>query len=345
MQENRRTLLKLTGAAALGLIGGTARAQARPRLVVGVQTIELRESVLASKVLDGLPFDVEWAHLPGPAAQLSALYAKSIDIGLGGSTSLIFEQAKAGTWDDANPPLQIVAAWENPDQKKYPSIITAVRKESGIKTLKDLRGKRWGHNYGGYNYGQYIATLVKAGLTEKDIQGSRFVDQFASGTAFNRGQLDVFSGSPTGVYESLKSGEATVLLDNRDTEVPGLTIFIARQEVLRDKAKSEALSEFLARVRRHWGWYEKNIATVEEVYLKKLQQTPERAQYTARFAASQFKPLDRELNRQLQGLADLFQEFKVIGRKIDVASELNPKFNLATTGASPSARFGAARLA
>jgi len=35
----------------------------------------------------------------------------------------------------------------------------------------------------------------------------------------------------------------------------------------------------------------------------------------------------------------------VIGRKIDVASELNPKFNLATTGASPSARFGAARLA
>jgi sulfonate transport system substrate-binding protein len=337
MQANRRTLLKLSGATALGLIGGAARAQARPKLIVGVQTIELRESVLASKVLDGLPFDVEWAHLPGPAAQLSALYAKSIDIGLAGSTSLIFEQAKAEGWIDANPPLQIVAAWENPDQKNYPSVITAVRKESGIKTLKDLRGKRWGHNYGGYNYGQYIATLVKAGLTEKDIQASRFVDQFASGTAFNRGQLDVFSGSPTGVYESLRTGDATVLIDNRATEVPGLTIFIARQEVLRDKVKSEVLAEFLARVRRHWVWYEKNVATVEEVYLKKLQQTPERAHYTARFAASQFKPLDGELARQLQGLADLFHEFKAIGKKINVASELNPKFNVATVGTQPSA--------
>ncbi|MGC3983741.1 MAG: hypothetical protein QM777_02870 [Pseudorhodoferax sp.] len=69
-----------------------------------MQTIELRESVLASRVLDGAPFEVEWALLPGPAAQLSALYAKSIDPGLGGSTSLIFEQAKAENWTRPRPP-------------------------------------------------------------------------------------------------------------------------------------------------------------------------------------------------------------------------------------------------
>lgn len=323
----------LAGAGALALSAAPAvRAQSRPKLVVGVQTIELRESVLASRILDGAPYDVEWGHLPGPAAQLSGLYAKSLDIGLAGSTSLIFEQAKAETWNPAAPPLQIVAAWENPDQARYPSIITAVRKEANIKTLADLRGKRWGHNYGGYNYGQYIATLVKAGLTEKDIAASRFTDQFASGTAFNRGQLDVFSGSPTGIFDSLKSGEATILVDNRATEVPGLTIWIARQESLQDKAKADALADFLGRVRRHWLWYEKNLAVIEEVHQKKLQQTPERAAFTARFAHSAFQPLDADLQRRLQKLADLFHEYKAIPRKIDVASQLSPRFNPVPVG-------------
>jgi hypothetical protein len=76
-----------------------------------------------------------------------------------------------------------------------------------------------------------------------------------------------------------------------------------------------------------------------------LQQTPERAHYTARFAASQFKPLDGELARQLQGLADLFHEFKVIPKKINVASELNPKFNVATVGAPAAAHLAARRFA
>ena len=327
MQTLRRDFLKQAGAVtALGL-ATQSRAQSRPKLVIGVQTIELRESVLASRVLDGAPFEVEWALLPGPAAQLSALYAKSIDLGLGGSTSLIFEQAKAENWNAASPPLQIVATWENPDQKQYPAIVTAVRKSAGIQTLAELRGKRWANNYGGFNYGQYIATLVQAKLTEKDIQGARFVDQYASGTAFNRGQVDVYSGGPLGIFDALKSGEGRILVNNTDTRVPGSTIFIARQEVLQDAGRSAVLGEFLARVGRHWTWYGQNLGQVEETYVKKLQQPLERAQYAARFGHSRFRAVDATLQAELQGLADLFFEFKVIARKIDVASELNPRFN------------------
>jgi sulfonate transport system substrate-binding protein len=338
MRNTRRHLLRnalLLGAAVLSLLTVQAHAQGRTRLVVGIQTIELRETVLASKVLDGAPFDIEWAVLPGPAAQLSGLYSKSIDIGLGGSTSLIFEQAKAEKWDEKNPPLQIVAAWENPDPK-YPSIITAVRKDAGINSLKDLKGKRWAHNYGGYNYGQYIATLVKAGLGEKDISPARFTDQFAGGTAFNHGQVEVFSGSAPGIFESLKNGTAKVLIDNRETEVPGVTIFIARQDVIADKAKSEALGEFLARVRTHWTWYEKNLPAVEDIYVKKLQQNPERAQFTARHSFAEFKPVDKELGRKLQNLSDLFFEFKATPRKINVSSELSPRFNAYTVPGNAS---------
>ncbi|MES2610082.1 MAG: ABC transporter substrate-binding protein [Pseudomonadota bacterium] len=333
MTTTRRHFIAATaGTAGLALPSTPLWGQSRPKLVVGLQTVDLRETVIASKVLDGAPYDIEWAHLPGPAAQLSGLYAKSLDIGLAGSTSLIFEQSKTDKWDEKNPPLQIVAAWENPDPK-YPPVVTAVRKGSGITSLKDLKGKRWGYNYGGYNYGQYIATLVKAGLSEKEVQASRFADAFASGTAFNRGQLDVWSGNPPAIQDSLRSGDAQILVDNRTLEVPGLTIFIARQEVLADAGKSAALSDFLARVRQHWVWYGKNIPQVEEIYVKKLQQTPERAQFSARHNYAQFASIDAELQRKLQKLADLFHEFAAIPRKIDVASELSARYNLATVGA------------
>lgn len=334
MTTTRRHFLAAAGttATSLGLaLPTTLRAQNRPKLVVGLQTVDLRETVIASRVLEGAPYDIEWAHLPGPAAQLSGLYAKSLDIGLSGSTGLIFEQSKTDKWDEKNPPLQIVAAWENPDAK-FPPIVTAVRKSSGINSLKDLKGKRWGYNYGGYNYGQYIATLVKANLTEKDIQASRFVDAFASGTAFNRGQLDVWSGNPPAIQESLRNGEARILVDNRELEVPGLTIFIARQEVLADAGKSAVLGDFLGRVRQHWVWYGKNLPVVEDVYVKKLQQTPERAQFSARYNHAQFERIDAELQRKLQKLADQFHAFGAIPRKIDVASELSDRFNASTVG-------------
>ncbi len=88
--------------------------------MVGTQDIGIQETVIASGVLDGLPFDLQWAVLPGPAAQLSGLYAKSLDVGLMGDTSLIIEQGRSKfDWTLENAPLQIVAGWRNND-RNYP---------------------------------------------------------------------------------------------------------------------------------------------------------------------------------------------------------------------------------
>jgi hypothetical protein len=129
----------------------------RVKIIVGSQDAAFPQVVMASNVLDGAPYDVEWAVLPGPAAQLAALYSKATDLGMMGDTSLVIEQGHAkADWVADNAPLQIVAGWRNPDKVNYPAAVTVVRNDANIATLADLRGKKWANNFGGYNYAQFL---------------------------------------------------------------------------------------------------------------------------------------------------------------------------------------------
>ncbi len=230
--------------------------------------------------------------------------------------------------DEHKPPLQIVAICQNP-RRDCPTLVSAVRKSAGIRTDNDLRGKRWGYNYGGNVYGQYVASLVKAGLTETDIQPARFVDANAAGVAFDRGHLDVIScGAVT--IDALRRGDAVVYSDNNTTGVPAHSIFMARSQVIDDDSTSKSVSDFLGRVRQHWSWCASHTRELEEIYVKKLQLTPERSHYYAPYSLSKFYPIDATFRGDLQRIADLYYEFRAISRRVQVASHLNGKYNGAT---------------
>jgi sulfonate transport system substrate-binding protein len=325
----RRRLIAAAGAA-LAAPSVVRAAQNNVTLTVGTQDIALQETVKASNVLDGIPFDLKWATLPGPAAQLSGLYSKALDIGLMGDTSLIIEQGRARSdWSEGNQPLQIVAGWRNPN-RAFPPIITAVRSDATINGLADLHGKKWAFNFGGFNYLQYIMTRIKAELSVTDIVPVQLVDTNAAAAAFNSGRADVFSGGPGPIIESLNKGSARILITSDDLGIPSLGVFTARSDVLRDEAKSVALADFLNRVRRHWAWYAKNLNVVEQILTEKLMQTPAKAKYFAASGASVFWPLDDELVVREQRIADVLFETKDINQKINVAIEFNQRFNAAT---------------
>ena len=333
MSLTRRKILASLGlAAAVPLGPHVVRAQTGlTRLIVGTQDIAIQETVIASGVLEGLPFDLQWAVLPGPAAQLSALYSKSLDLGLMGDTSLIIEQGRVrAEWTPENAPLQIVAAWRNAD-RAYPPIVTAVRTSAKIDGLSDLRGKKWAYNFGGFNYVQYLLTRVKAGLKASDIEPVQLVDTNAAAAAFNSGRVDVFSGGPGPIKESIDRGDARILVYSDDLDIPSLTTFAARGDVVRDENKSTAVAEFLNRVRLHWAWFPGNLGTVERIYIEKLKQTPEKAKYYAANAASQFRNIDDDLIRREQKIADVLFESGDIPKRVEVGVEFSRKFNRATT--------------
>ncbi|MEH1821396.1 MAG: PhnD/SsuA/transferrin family substrate-binding protein [Nostoc sp.] len=350
MRFNRRRTLISLGAFTVGVLASCrdlpksesdkASVTAKPvssssdrlKLIVGLQDNALQETVIASGVLDGLPFDLQWAIIPGPAAQLSALYSKAIDVGLLGDTSLIIEQGRAKTeWTEANIPLQIVALWKNPDPS-FRTYVTAVRTSANIKTLADLRGKKWTSNFGGLNYLTYVLSRSKAGLKATDIEPVMLVDGSAAAAAFTSGRADAYSGSLGAIKEDVDSGKSRVLVYGEDLGILGATAFAARNDVIADADKSKALAEFLTRLRTHWSWFAKNLDVVEKVYVEKRKQTPKRAKYFASVSSAAFVPIDDELVKRQQRIADILLESGDITKKIDVSVELSRKFNSVTTG-------------
>jgi sulfonate transport system substrate-binding protein len=324
----RRTLL----AAGLFVAMTVAPAYAesgKPVLLVGFQDQTLPETVAASKVLEGAPYDVQWVTLTGPAAQLSALYSKAIDIGHMGDTSLIIEQGKAKEeWTAANVPLQIIAGRRTAD-KKYPPIVTVARAGSGVDTLADAKGRSWANNFGGYNYLQYVLSLVKAGLTEKDIEAVRLPDNTSSAAAFNAGKVELFSGGTLSVVDAIEAGKAKILVNSDELDIPALNVFTARGDVLRDPAKKAQIADFLSRLRAYWVWYPEHKAEIEAIFVEKLKQTPQRARYVAAFQQSSFVVFDDALVQREQRIAEVLLKAGVIGKKIDVGVEFNRDFNTA----------------
>jgi sulfonate transport system substrate-binding protein len=300
---------------------------AKPVLLVGFQDQTLPETVAASKVLEGAPYEVQWVTLTGPAAQLAALYSKAIDVGHMGDTSLIIEQGKAKEdWTAASVPLQIVAGWRTAD-KKYPPIVTVARAGTGVETLADARGHSWAHNFGGYNYLQYVLSVVKAGLTEKDIEPVRLQDNTTSAAAFNAGRVDLYSGSTLSVVDAIEAGKAKILVNSDELDIPALNVFTARGDVLRDPAKKAEIADFLSRLRAYWAWYPDHRPDIEAIFVEKLKQTPQRAKYVTAFQQSSFVALDEALVEREQRIAEVLLKSGVIARKIDVGVEFNRDFN------------------
>jgi sulfonate transport system substrate-binding protein len=319
------------GAAVFGSQPAAAEGD-KVKLLIGFQDETLPQTVEASGVLADAPYEVQWVVLPGPAAQLSALYAKSIDVGHMGDTSLIIEQGNARTdWTPETQPLQIIAGWRTNDSQ-YPPIVTLARTSAQINTLSDLRGKRWAYNFGGFNYLQYVLSLLKANLKESDIEAIRLGDQTATSAAFNSGRVDVYSGSTPFVADAISKGDAKVLLTSDDLGIPALAVFTARTEVLRDPQKSAAIADFMSRLRGYWAWYANHIDTVEKIYVEKVKQTPTRAKYTAAYLKASFQPLDDALVKREQHIADVLFDAKAIPKKIQVDNEFSRKFNASTVG-------------
>ncbi|MDR5784843.1 ABC transporter substrate-binding protein [Caballeronia sp. LZ065] len=296
-------------------------------ITIGTQDAAWPLIVEQSHVLDGAPYKVKWAVLTGPAAQLSALYSKSLDVGLMGDTSLIIEQGNARTpWTADTAPLQIIAGWRNPDSS-YPPIVTVVRNNANVKTVADLRGKTWGYNFGGFNYLQYVLSYIKADLKPKDFEGVKFGDGNVSASAFNAGQVAVYSGGYAPVKEAVDKGEAHVIIKSDELNIPALSVFAARTDVLRDPAKSRALGDFLGRLKNSWTWWAQNVPAVEKIYLEKMKQTPARAKFSAENGRSVFYPLDSALVAREQKIADTLHKSGDIKHPIKVDIEFNPVFD------------------
>jgi len=130
--------------------------------------------------LASLGFRVEWREFPSGPPLLEALNAGAIDFGHTGETPPIFAQA-------AGVPF-VYVAYEPPAPKGEAILVP---KDSPLKTLADLRGKKIALNKGSNVHFLLVRALEKAGVKYSEIEPVYLAPADAR-AAFERGAIDAW---------------------------------------------------------------------------------------------------------------------------------------------------------
>ena len=305
----RRALLQVGAAAAASLVAGPLFAQTAPKVVrIGYQKFNtlniLKGTGQLEKALAPAGVTVEWREFLGGSQLAEALSANAIDFGHASDGIGIFQQA-------SGKGLVYLAA-ESP----YPGGVGfLVPKDSPIRTVRDLQGKKVVTGRG-YNT-QYvlIKALQAAGLRYEDIEpvyivtASDTVAAYQSGSVAAIGLWDPFLAGAQVATDSRLLFDGTGLSGNR-------TYHFAQPGYAR--ANQDTLRTVFAELRKANQWAQGHPKEVVDTLAPQLKVDPkvlalatERRQYGV-------VPLTPEIAKEQQGLADVFAQLKLIPKPIEV---------------------------
>lgn len=187
LQPDRRRVVVAAGLA-LALPIGTpvfAQAGAKPaELRIGFQKYStlmlMKTRGLLDKQLAAQGTSVRWIEFPGGPQMLEALNVGSIDFGNVGEAPPIFAQA-------AGADMVYVAN----DLPAPTAEAVVVRKDSPLKSMADLKGRRVALNKGSNVHYLFIKLMDKAGLKPGEIE-LVFLPPADARAAFERGSVDAW---------------------------------------------------------------------------------------------------------------------------------------------------------
>jgi sulfonate transport system substrate-binding protein len=295
-------------------------------LTIGQQGNTTAPFIDASGVLKGAPYTVNFATFAGPAPLLAALDAKAIDGGGLGDFALNVAQANAATpWTKANTPFQNVVVTGPIDPVNHPLLVTLAGANSGIKSLKQLRGKKWSYTPGSNTNLVWLETLKKAGLTPTDISPVQ-LDFAVGATALANGDVDAWTGPISYAQPALAAG-AKVLATATSVGVPAFNTLVARTDALKDPAKAAAFKDFAARYIAYQAWIVNHQSAAAQVYVDTLKQTPDQAKVSALYARQRVLTIDPSIFTIENGIVQDLIKAGLVKNKINVALQYNPVFN------------------
>jgi NitT/TauT family transport system substrate-binding protein/sulfonate transport system substrate-binding protein len=306
----RRSLIGGLSTFALGL--GAARAHAERARVVRVgfqkgEPIELSlkqqrtlETQLAS---DGIA--VQWIEFQFGPPMLEAMRVGSIDVGAVGDTPPVFAQAAHGD-------LLYIAAQRSGGQA------ILVPPGSTLQTLHDLKGRKIAFGRGSSAHNLTIAALEKAGLAYTDVQPI-YLGPADAGPAFERGAIDAWTiWDP---YYALFENRPGVRVLAKWTDIIEQNSFFMASRPFVD-ANPKLTASLVATFKSTADWARGHRPEVAQlltestgVPLEAMQRSVERSPFVVR-------PMDDELARSQQAVADRFRKIGLLPIDIDVREEV-----------------------
>ncbi|THF65304.1 sulfonate ABC transporter substrate-binding protein [Pseudothauera rhizosphaerae] len=302
--------LGIVAAAALGILGSTqVHAQQDKEFRIGWQKGASIALVKALGYLDERltreGVKVRWIEFTAGPQMLEGLNVGSIDFASVGETPPVFAQAAGAN---------LVYVGNEPAAPRAEKLL--VPKNSPIKSVKELKGKRIALNKGSNVHYLLVKLLEREGLKYSDVKVA-FLPPADARAAFESGSVDAWViWDPFGAAAEAQIG-ARILADG--TGVVNNYIFYLAARPFAEK-HPEVLVSAIEEVNRSGAWTVANYDEAARILAPQIGLTPEIARVAVERYAYGLKPLTADVIRQQQEIADVFFELKLIPKKLDVAS-------------------------
>jgi sulfonate transport system substrate-binding protein len=272
----------------------------------------------AAGLLDSIPYHVKWSTFTSGPPMLEAANDNAIDVGQVGNTPPIFSAAASGAID-------IVAAL-----RSGVGDAVLVPKDSGVRGLADLRGKKIAVAQGSSADGTLLNTLAKAGLKPADVSIT-YLQPADAYAAFTQGGVDAWAIWEPYVTEAVRNLGARTLVSGADALAAhlsnGLTFQVANRASLTDAGRNAAIADYVSRIARADQWARTHQDQWATIYAQQTGIPPAIAK--AAVAGLVLTPIavDDSVVAAEQKLADAFTAAGQIPAKVTVLSFVDRRYN------------------
>jgi sulfonate transport system substrate-binding protein len=312
----RRTIgLLVAGAAGIAAAGlpAIAAAQARPQLRIGYQKYGtltlLKGRGTLEKRLAAKGIDVKWTEFPAGPVLLEGLNVGSIDFGTVGEAPPIFAQAAGAN---------LVYVGNEPPSPASEAIV--VPRDSQVRSLADLKGKKIALNKGSNVHFLLVRALEKAGIGYKDIE-TVFLPPADARAAFERGSVDAWAIWDPFLAAAEKQLGARVLADGQGLVANHQFYLAARGYAEKNQDIVRIVIEELAKVD---DWGRQNLKEVAAILAAQTGLDSSVVELAASRYAYGVKAVTPEVIAAQQKVADAFSNLKLIPKPIAVKDALLP---------------------
>lgn len=304
----RRSLAKAALAVAL-IAAPLVQAHAQEKVVrIGFQKygklVLLKSKGTLEPKLKELGYSVVWTEFPSGPPLLEALNVGAIDFGNTGEAPPIFAQA-------AGAPIQYVAY--EPPAPKGEAIL--VPKESSLKTVADLKGKKVALNKGSNVHYLLVKALEKAGVKYSEITPV-FLAPADARAAFEKGAVDAWVIWDPFQAAAEVATQARTLADGTGT-VANYQFYFSSQKFL--NADPKIVEVVLAQLSEVDKWAKDDIRAVAEQLSPSVGLPVPVLELALKRQSYGIRPINDQVIAEQQQVADTFFTLGLIPKAIKIS--------------------------
>lgn len=304
--------LLLGTALAFGLITTAQSADLQP-LRVANQKSTIKALLEASGETRNVPYEIQWSEFPSASPLGEALNAGAVDVGALGDAPYVFALG-------AGASLKVVSIIHAEGRN---TTALVVPKDSPIKTVADLKGKKIVTGRGSIGHYLAIKALASAGLTTKDVQFI-FLLPAESRLVLDNGTVDAWATWDPYTTVVTSQSQAKVLVSGNQL-LSNHLYFAATRQAIADKRVQ--LDDFVARVDRAYAWA--NVHPNEYAAAQSKITGLPLAVHVEVAKDTHLSPviIDDTVIKGLQATADTYQQEGLLPKRIDVSQGFDKSFN------------------